>query len=191
MAKRTATQRNIANINAYIKDVVNIYGKGSQQYEDITNAIADFDIYENKNGILQISNTKSNRKYHATIRALRNKTRRIRSGQRWRKARAESKRNPVQFKMRQRIKKSFIELLQEVYDLIEKLEEVDAPEANELYELRYFTARNMYEGDYDGYNYYKDIYEQRKAERDYLWEQQMQEEDKLYGGRLTNPDFFD
>lgn len=62
MPKRTATQKAIDNINSYIKDVANVYGKNSQEYEDVTNAIADYDIYTNNKGIIQVSNSKANRK---------------------------------------------------------------------------------------------------------------------------------
>lgn len=186
--KRTPTQKNIANVNSFIRAVADVYGKGSQQYEDLTNAIADFDIYENKNGVLQIANTKANRKHHSKIRALRNKTKKARSGQRWRKARAESRRDPVAFRQKHEITKDFLDFLNEVYMLIENLKSVGENAASdELYDRRFIVAGKMSSGDWSEYHYYERIFLDAKKQAEYLREQEIE----IYGDELTNPDFFD
>lgn len=71
MAKRTATQRHIDSINRNIQTVANTFGKYSQQYENATQNIFMFDVYTNKNGIIQLKNNKANRAKHQQIRARR------------------------------------------------------------------------------------------------------------------------
>ena len=71
MAKRTATQRHIDNINSYIKKVGSFFGVNSPEYRAITNQLTAFDTVNYKNSdIIQIRNTKANRKQHQKIRAL-------------------------------------------------------------------------------------------------------------------------
>lgn len=69
MAKRTATMKNIDSINNNLKQIASVFGVGSRQWEAATADIFRFQVYTNKNGILQIKNNKHNRKQHQTIRA--------------------------------------------------------------------------------------------------------------------------
>lgn len=71
MAKRTATQRHIDSINRNLQSVASTFGKYSQQYEKATQDIFQFEVYTNKNGIIQIKNNKANRAKHQQIRARR------------------------------------------------------------------------------------------------------------------------
>lgn len=70
MSKRTATQKNIDNINSYINKVGSFFGKNSPEYRNITNKLTAFETYENKKGFTVIANNKANRKLHQKIRAL-------------------------------------------------------------------------------------------------------------------------
>lgn len=70
MPKRTATQKNIDNINSYINKVGSFFGKNSPEYRNITNKLTPFETYENKKGFTVIANNKANRKLHQKIRAL-------------------------------------------------------------------------------------------------------------------------
>ena len=71
MPKRTATQRHIDNINSYIKKVGSFFGTNSPEYRAITNQLTSFDTVNYKNSdIIQIRNTKANRKQHQKLRAL-------------------------------------------------------------------------------------------------------------------------
>lgn len=70
MPKRTATQKNIDNINSYINKVGSFFGKNSPEYRKITNKLTPFETYENKKGFTVIANNKANRKLHQKIRAL-------------------------------------------------------------------------------------------------------------------------
>lgn len=72
--KRTATAKNIDVINRYLQNIADIWSIYSNEYEKATAKVKDFDIRTNKNGVIQIKNTKSNRKKHQKIRALRNTT---------------------------------------------------------------------------------------------------------------------
>lgn len=72
MPKRTATQKNIDNINSYINKVGSFFGKNSPEYRNITNKLTPFETYENKKGFTVIANNKANRKLHQKIRALNN-----------------------------------------------------------------------------------------------------------------------
>ena len=77
MAKRrkkpTATQRNITNINSYIKRVATTFGTNSQEYMNAVIQLKDFDTYSNYENVIQIRNTKKNRKQHQKIRAIKNR----------------------------------------------------------------------------------------------------------------------
>lgn len=70
MPKRTATQKNIDNINSYINKVGSFFGKNSPEYRNITNKLIPFETYENKKGFTVIANNKANRKLHQKIKAL-------------------------------------------------------------------------------------------------------------------------
>ena len=70
MPKRTATQKNIDNINSYINKVGSFFGKNSPEYRNITNKLTPFETYENKKGFTVIANNKANRKLLQKIRAL-------------------------------------------------------------------------------------------------------------------------
>lgn len=72
--KRTATAKNIDAINRYLQNIADIWTIYSNEYEKATAKVKDFDIRTNKNGVIQIKNTKSNRKKHQKIRALKNTT---------------------------------------------------------------------------------------------------------------------
>ncbi len=72
--KRTATAKKIDAINRYLQNVADIWSIYSNEYEKATAKVKDFDIRTNKNGVIQIKNTKANRKKHQKIRALRNTT---------------------------------------------------------------------------------------------------------------------
>lgn len=74
MAKKTsATAKNIAAINRNIQTIANIFGIYSTQYNKAIADIFQFDVRENKNGVIQIRNTKANRAKHQKIRARRAK----------------------------------------------------------------------------------------------------------------------
>ena len=73
MPKRTAAQKHIDNINSYIKKVGTFFGVNSPEYRAITNQLVSFDTVNYKNSdIIQIRNTKANRKQHQKIRAIDN-----------------------------------------------------------------------------------------------------------------------
>lgn len=74
MAKKTsATAKNIAAINRNIQTIANIFGIYSSQYNKAIADIFQFDVRENKQGVIQIRNTKANRAKHQKIRARRAK----------------------------------------------------------------------------------------------------------------------
>lgn len=70
MKKPSRTQLNIKAINSYINKIGAMFGTVSKQYEKIVNQIADFEIYTNKKGYINIRDTKENRKKHQKIRAI-------------------------------------------------------------------------------------------------------------------------
>lgn len=70
--KRTATAKNIDAINRYLRNIADIWSIYSNEYEKATAKVKDFDIRTNKNGVIQIKNTKENRKKHQKVRALKN-----------------------------------------------------------------------------------------------------------------------
>lgn len=70
--KRTATAKNIDAINRYLQNIADIWTIYSNEYEKATAKVKDFDIRTNKNGVIQIKNTKENRKKHQKIRAIKN-----------------------------------------------------------------------------------------------------------------------
>lgn len=71
--KTSATAKNIAAINRNIQTIANIFGIYSNQYNKAIADIFQFDVRENKNGVIQIRNTKANRAKHQKIRARRAK----------------------------------------------------------------------------------------------------------------------
>ena len=71
-SKRTATAKNIDAINRYLRNIADIWSIYSNEYEKATSKVKDFDIRTNKNGVIQIKNTKENRKKHQKIRAIKN-----------------------------------------------------------------------------------------------------------------------
>lgn len=70
MKKPSRTQLNIKAINSYINKIGAMFGTVSKQYEKIVNQIADFEIYTNKKGYINIRDTKENRNKHQKIRAI-------------------------------------------------------------------------------------------------------------------------
>lgn len=72
--KRTATSKNIDAINRYLQNIADVWTIYSNEYEKATAKVKDFDIRTNKNGVIQIKNTKENRKKHQKIRAIKNTT---------------------------------------------------------------------------------------------------------------------
>lgn len=70
MKKPSRTQLNIKAINSYINKIGVMFGTVSKQYEKIVNQIADFEIYTNNKGYINIRDTKENRKKHQKIRAI-------------------------------------------------------------------------------------------------------------------------
>lgn len=121
MAKRTATMKAIDNINSYIQDVANVYGKNSQEYEDITNAVADYDLRTNKHGVLQVRNTKENRKAHNQLRAQARRTHKARTSSRHRQARTAY--NSAAKKQLHSMQKAFSDSTTELYSLREFCEQ--------------------------------------------------------------------
>ena len=74
--KKTATQRNIDSINRYIQTVANLFGTNSAEYEAATISLKGFatrDKFVNGQAVIQLQNTKANRKKHQAIRAIKNK----------------------------------------------------------------------------------------------------------------------
>lgn len=76
MAKRTATQRHIDNINSYITKVSHYFGTESPEYNKILATIhnAGLKTYEVKKGadkgVVKIKNTKKNRQNYQKIRSI-------------------------------------------------------------------------------------------------------------------------
>lgn len=121
MAKRTATMKAIDNINSYIQDVAKVYGKNSQEYEDITNVVADYDLRTNKNGVLQVRNTKENRKAHNQLRAQARQAHKARTSSRYRKAQKEFR--DTAKKQLHSMQKAFADATTELYSLREFCEQ--------------------------------------------------------------------
>ncbi len=74
--KVSATQRNIDSINRYIQTVANLFGTNSAEYEAATIPLKGFatrDKFVNGQAVIQLQNSKANRKKHQAIRAMRNK----------------------------------------------------------------------------------------------------------------------
>lgn len=73
MAKQTASAKNIAAINRNVQTIAKTFGTSSQQYNAATADLYKFDVYMNKNGIIQIRNNAANRAKHQALRARKNK----------------------------------------------------------------------------------------------------------------------
>lgn len=71
--KQTATQKNIAAINRNIQTVAKTFGTSSQQYNKAVADLYKFDVYTNKNGVIQLRNNAANRAKHQAIRARKTK----------------------------------------------------------------------------------------------------------------------
>lgn len=67
--KRTATSKAINRINTNIKSVAATFGIDSPQYQEVTQDIFRYQVKTNKDGIIQIRDTKQNRKQHQSLRA--------------------------------------------------------------------------------------------------------------------------
>lgn len=73
--KPTRTQKTINNINAYIRRVAQTFGQFSEEYEQVTRELHGhgFEMRSNSAGVIQLANTKANRRQHQTIRAIKNR----------------------------------------------------------------------------------------------------------------------
>lgn len=79
--KPTRTQKTITNINRYIQRIADTFGQFSGEYEQVTRELHRvdeegnplFELRTNKAGVVQIANTKANRKHHAVIRGIKNR----------------------------------------------------------------------------------------------------------------------
>ena len=72
-AKQTASAKNIAAINRNVQTIAKTFGTSSQQYNAATADLYKFDVYMNKNGIIQIRNNAANRAKHQALRSRKNK----------------------------------------------------------------------------------------------------------------------
>lgn len=77
MAKKMSkTALNIDSINRYIQTVANLFGTNSAEYEAATIPLKGFatrDKFVNGQAVIQLQNSKANRKKHQAIRAIKNK----------------------------------------------------------------------------------------------------------------------
>lgn len=74
--KLSKTALNIDSINSYIQTVANLFGTNSAEYEAATIPLKGFatrDKFVNGQAIIQLQNSKANRKKHQAIRAIKNK----------------------------------------------------------------------------------------------------------------------
>lgn len=74
-ARPTKTQKTVNNINRYIKRIAQTFGQFSEEYEQVTRELHGhgFELRTDKSGVIQLANTKSNRRQHQTIRAIKNR----------------------------------------------------------------------------------------------------------------------
>lgn len=72
MAK-SKTSANIAKINTYLQNIADVWSIYSNEYEQAVSKLKTFDLRTTKSGVLQIRDTKQNRKQHQKIRTLSNK----------------------------------------------------------------------------------------------------------------------
>lgn len=73
--KPSRTQKTINNINSYIRRVAQTFGQFSDEYEQVTRELHGygFELRTNTAGVIQLANTKTNRRQHQTIRAIKNR----------------------------------------------------------------------------------------------------------------------
>lgn len=74
--KISKTALNIDSINRYIQTVANLFGTNSAEYEAATIPLKGFatrDKFVNGQAVIQLQNSKANRKKHQAIRAIKNK----------------------------------------------------------------------------------------------------------------------
>lgn len=74
--KISKTALNIRSINSYIQTVAKLFGTNSAEYEAATIPLKGFatrDKYVNGQAVIQLQNSKANRKKHQAIRAIKNK----------------------------------------------------------------------------------------------------------------------
>lgn len=63
------TEKNIKSINRRLNTVGKLFGVHSPEYEQITNKLGQYDIYTNKQGMLQLRNTAENRQNYRQLSA--------------------------------------------------------------------------------------------------------------------------
>lgn len=63
------TERNIKAINRRLNTVGKLFGTHSPEYEQITNKLGQYDIYTNKQGMLQLRNNAANRQNYRQLSA--------------------------------------------------------------------------------------------------------------------------
>ena len=69
MAKRTKTSSAISAINRRAKLIYNLYGEGSEEYQLFTAKMVSYDIRINADGVVQIRDTKANRRNYRKLNA--------------------------------------------------------------------------------------------------------------------------
>ena len=69
MAKRTKTSSAISAINRRAKLIYNLYGEGSEEYQLYTAKMVSYDIRINNDGVVQIRDTKANRRNYRKLNA--------------------------------------------------------------------------------------------------------------------------
>lgn len=69
MAKRTKTSNAIAAINRRAKLIYNLYGEGSEEYQLFTAKMVSYDIRIDNSGVVQIRDTKLNRREYRKLNA--------------------------------------------------------------------------------------------------------------------------
>lgn len=69
MAKRVKTSNAIAAINRRAKLIYNLYGEGSEEYQLFTAKMVSYDIRINADGVVQIRDTKQNRRDYRKLNA--------------------------------------------------------------------------------------------------------------------------
>lgn len=67
---KSKTSANIAKINTYLQNIADVWSIYSNEYEQAISKLKTFDLRTTKNGVLQVRDTKQNRKQHQKIRAL-------------------------------------------------------------------------------------------------------------------------
>lgn len=70
MKKRSITAQRINSINSNLRSIAANFGTKSKDFEDYVNTFGKLDVYTNSDGVLQIRQTKANRKRAAKIRSV-------------------------------------------------------------------------------------------------------------------------